>query len=156
MNDPFYEFDVLEEAHRFDFLSIGRTAIHKAIVYSATPVTNVYSLMLADVEHDGELNVYSISNNGDMRYVLATVYQTLIHFLDLHPNAIVAFTGSTSSRTRLYRSCLSIYLDQLQKNYRVLGQRKNAPEPEIFKPGTDYEYFVICLKSYKFESHLHT
>jgi hypothetical protein len=156
MNDPFYDFTVLDEAHRFDFLSIGRTAIHKAIVYNATQIPNVYSLMLADIEQDGELNVYSISNNGDMRHILATVYKSIVHFLNLRPNAIIAFTGSTSSRTRLYRSGTSIHLNELRKNFQVFGQKNDAPEPEAFMPGNDYEYFVICLKNHNFEHHLHT
>ncbi|MCF0053884.1 hypothetical protein LXM25_27670 [Dyadobacter sp. LJ53] len=156
MNEPFYDFTVLDEAHRYDFLSIGRTAIHKAIVYSSTSIPNLYSLMLADVEPNGELNVYSISNNGDMRHILATVYQTIVHFFDLHPNATIAFTGSSSSRVRLYRSGISIYINQLRENFQVFGIRSDASKPETFQPGNDYTYFVICLKNHNFDLHLHT
>lgn len=156
MNEPFYDFTVLDEAHRFDFLSIGRTAIHKAIIYSSTPIPNLYSLMLADVEHNGGLNVYSVSNNGDMRYILATVYKTIVHFLDLYPNAMIAFTGSSSSRIRLYRGGISIHINQLRENFQIFGQRRDASELEIFQPGNEYEYFVICLKNHKFDLHLHT
>ena len=58
MNEPFYDFTVLDEAHRFDFLSIGRNVI----ICSAggTPArTRLYraalSQNLSDLQNDFDI-----------------------------------------------------------------------------------------------------
>ena len=104
MDSPFYNFDVLEDAYRFTFNSVGPNGvIPKIIIYSKTDLPDYYNLALGDVRPDGTLDVFSKSNNGDMEKILATVIQTLMVFLAYHSEANVFFAGSTPTRTRLYQ-----------------------------------------------------
>ncbi|MCE7065468.1 DUF6934 family protein [Dyadobacter sp. CY326] len=153
MNEPFYDFTVLDEAHRFDFLSIGRTAIHKAIFYFKTEIPDFYNLVLAETDPDGELNIYSVSNNGDMKFILSTVYKTMMRFLDLHPNAVICFSGSTLARTRLYRTAISLNLKDLQENFDIYGVLQEEKYPEVFCKNKNYKGFFICRKNLKFTWH---
>jgi len=153
MNEPFYDFAVLDEAHRFDFLSIGRTAIHKVILYFTTEIPNFYNLVLAEVDPDGELNIYSVSDNGDMKIILSTVFKTIIHFLKLHPEAIICFAGSTPARTRLYRAAITLNLNAVQEHFDIYGALKDDGYPEVFCKNKYYEGFFICRKNLKFTWH---
>ena len=93
MDKPFYDFDILEDAFKYEFISVGHLNIKKIIVYQTTNLPDFYSLTLADVLPNGELDVFSESKNGDMEKVLATVIQTIQIFLSRYPNAKIAFSG---------------------------------------------------------------
>jgi hypothetical protein len=153
MNEPSYEFTVLKEAHRFDFLSIGRTAIHKAIIYFNTQVPGFYNLVLTDVEANGEMSIYTVSGNGDMKYILSTVYQTINHFISLNPEAVICSTGSTESRTRLYQIAISANLKNLEQDFDVYASLKEGGVPEVFCKGRSYQNFFICKKNKRFIKH---
>ena len=42
MNEPFYEFIVLDDAMRFEFESLGKRKLKKVILFSKTTVPNLY------------------------------------------------------------------------------------------------------------------
>jgi hypothetical protein len=150
MNEPSYELTVLKEAHRFDFLSIGWTAIHKAVIFFTTKAPQVYNVVLADILADGELDIYSVSNNGDMKFILSTVHKAIIHFLTLNPEAVICFTGSTEGRTRLYQIAISSNLEALEENFNIFGTLKKEGFPEAFCKGRIYDHFFICRKNVRF------
>lgn len=153
MNEPFYPFTILDEAHRFDFLSIGKTAIQKVVFYFTTEIPGFYNLVLAEIDPDGELNIYSVSNNGDMKFILSTVYKTIVCFLDKNPQAIICFTGSTPPRTRLYRAAISLNLNDLQGDFDIYGAFDHEKCPEVFCKNKNYKGFFICRKNLKFTWH---
>lgn len=145
MDSPFYNFEVLEDAYRFTFNSVGRNGvIPKIIIYSKTDLPDYYNLALGDVRTDGTLDVFSKSNNGDMEKILATVIQTLMVFLAYHPEANVFFAGSTTTRTRLYQIVLNKEIDKVDSMLIVLGLYDDYLEP--FEPNKNYEGFVVSKK----------
>lgn len=146
MDKPFYEFTILEDAYRYEFLSVGLKIIPKVIIYQTTDLPDFYSLILADVLHDGSLDVYSESKNGDMEKVLSTVIQTILAFLAHNPEAKVAFSGSTPHRTRLYGIILSKEIEKIHKSLTVLGLSDEGLVP--FERNQKYEGFVILKKKY--------
>ncbi len=145
MDKPFYEFEILNDAFRFDFFSIGiEKKIPKTIVYQKTTLPNYYNLTLADILPDATLDVFSKSNNGDMEKILATVIQTVIVFLAYHPNANIFFTGSTPGRTRLYQIVLSKEIAKAIISFDILGLFNDKLEQ--FETNKTYEGFVISKK----------
>ncbi len=77
-----------------------------------------------------------------MKVVLATVIQTLMYFLELNPQNSVIFTGSTQSRTRLYRATISKLLDSLDESYIVEGLTFEL-EKEKFDANKHYFAYLI-------------
>ena len=145
MDSPFYSFEVLEDAYRFTFNSVGQNGvIPKIIIYSKTDLPDYYNLALGDVRTDGTVDVFSKSNNGDMEKILATVIQTLMVFLAYHPEANVFFAGSTPTRTRLYQIVLNKEIDKVDSTLKVLGLYEDYLEP--FEPNKNYEGFVVSKK----------
>jgi len=53
-------------------------------------------------------------------------------------------TGSTKSRTRLYRMGITKYFEEIQKDYFIFGLRNE--EWENFEIGIEYEAFLAKRK----------
>ena len=108
MEEPFYPFSVSEDKLLFEFESVSsQTTVRKSIVYSRMNYPGFYNLALLDETADGTYSDLTVTNNKDMRHVLATVYQTVLVFLEGHADSRIFITGSTPSRTRLYRIAIS-------------------------------------------------
>ena len=54
-------------------------------------------------------------------------------------------TGSTESRTRLYRMGITKFLSEVEENFEVLGERND--EWETFRKNIEYESFLIRRKN---------
>ncbi|HET6253734.1 MAG TPA: hypothetical protein VFE32_06660 [Puia sp.] len=70
-------YDQLEIADDFsiiDFISEGKNGrIPKRIEFTLTDVPGIVNLAFGDIDANGEINDYSISNNGDRNKILSTV-----------------------------------------------------------------------------------
>ena len=92
----------------------------------------------------GHLNDTIISNNGDSEKVLVTVVAAIYAFTDKHQDIWVYATGSTKSRTRLYRMGITKYLSQAKKDFEVYGEV--GEDWELFKNNKEYDGFLIRRK----------
>jgi hypothetical protein len=143
MDKPFYDFRIEDDACQFSFTSTGPRPVNKLVLYSATNIPNLYNLSLADVEADGSPNYNSVRNNGDLTQLMATVAQTMLAFFERHPQALVAFSGNTPSRTRLYQIVLARELQAASKQLVLLGLQ--GTRLVSFEPNQPYDGFVISL-----------
>lgn len=100
--------------------------------------------LLHDLQTD-EVDDTVISDNGDGQKVLATVAATVYAFTDKYPEAWIYATGSTKSRTRLYRIGLTNNLDDITEGFELYGQR--GGEWQEFVSGIEYEAFLVRRRS---------
>lgn len=109
MEEEVYDFR-LTSRHtvRYEFESVSEKKVIKKIVeyVLVDKELSLYNLSLLDA-YEGGVSDENVSNNNDMPKVLATVYQTMLHFFQSSPHAIIIFEGSTTSRTRLYRIAIA-------------------------------------------------
>lgn len=147
MDKPFYDFQILEENLRFDFVSEGEKTIRKVIFYRAIPETLFFQLALVDVMDDGSFSDSVRSNNGDRNKVLATVVQTLRFFFEKYPDATIIFSGSDEIRTRMYERIISGELEKESNRFAFLGFNGKFFEP--FKKNKNYEAFGIALNNFQ-------
>ncbi|MEZ0484508.1 DUF6934 family protein [Fibrella aquatica] len=145
MTHPFYQFTSSVEALRYEFISVGKQSIPKVVIFTMTELPGIYSLTLANLLPDGSLDDMTINDNGDMETILATVLQCMNTFLDQNPEAIIAFSGSSMARTRLYRIAIARELEEATSRFNIWGLTQEAVEP--FTPNKAYEGFLISLKS---------
>lgn len=141
-----YELRSGEQLEVFEFVSVGINGrIPKIIQYTLTNYKGLYNLGFGDKNMEtGEIDDYSISNNGDSEKVLATVVATLYAFIDKHKGAMVYATGSSKSRTRLYRMGITKYLDEIKMDFEIFGELENGWNE--FQKGIDYKAFLVKLK----------
>lgn len=130
----------------FEFVSVGsKGSIPKMIEFQTTSTANLYNLAFGDKNAEtGELDDLAISNNGDTEKVLGTVVAAVYAFFDAHPDAIIYATGSTSSRTRLYRIGICKFYGEIENDYYLYGQIGDKLYP--FEAGKEYDGFVAQRK----------
>ena len=143
MNVDKYPLTIGETSMVFEFISEGLNGkISKLVVYRETNLHNLYNLGFGDKnDKTGNIDDVIITNNGDSQKVLATAAATLLHFMDKYPDAMVYITGTTKSRTRLYRIGITNNLEMIKMDFDVFGQRYDGWE--VFRKGVDYDAFLV-------------
>ena len=146
MNQPFYDYTILDEYKRYDFISIGEHIIKKTILFYKTQHVEIYSLTLADVTEDNKLDIYTVSDNGDMKKILATVLSAITTFLENYPNSKVVFSGSTPARTRLYQISITHELLNFESRFYIEGYTKESGFV-LFTKNKTYQGFAISNRN---------
>lgn len=143
MKLPKYELKAEKSLMVFEFLSQGpKGRIPKLIKFSETHLKDFYNLAFGDKDIEtGEIDDLTVSNNGDSEKVLATIVSAVYAFTDKNRNAWVYATGSTQSRTRLYKRGISKYYEEAVNDFEIYGLFEN--EWIDFNPNTDFEAFLI-------------
>ena len=146
LNTHIYPVSYAPDCLTFEFISEGlRGRIIKVVKYTPLHLINYYNLGFGDRDlRTGYLSDQSVSSNGDRKKVLATVAATLGFFLEKYPNAKVMASGSTPSRTRLYRMGINEFLPLIMNNFILQGLTRNGWE--IFNPNQNYLAFLIQKK----------
>jgi hypothetical protein len=131
----------------YSFYSEGPNGrIKKTVIYSILwddPV--VYNLAFGDEDpKTGNIDDTAKSNNQDRDKVLATVAATINEFMKAYGNFPVYAQGSTPARTRLYQLSISNLLDEINKDFMVMGFRNHAWE--LFEKNVNYEAFLVEKK----------
>jgi hypothetical protein len=119
--------------------------IPKIIKFSETTLKGFYNVAFGDKNLEtGDIDDAVVSNNGDSEQVLATVVSAVYSFTEQENEAWVYATGSTLSRTRLYRMGITKYFDEAKQDFIVFGLRDG--EWEEFMKEIDYTAFVVRRK----------
>ncbi len=108
----------------FEFESEGsKDKITKLIEFSEKNLKDFFNLAFGDKnEETGKIDDKIVSNNNDTEKVLATVVSAVLAFTDKYPDTWVYATGSTNSRTRLYRMGINKYFDEVQNEFHIYGE----------------------------------
>ncbi|MCF0053927.1 hypothetical protein LXM25_27885 [Dyadobacter sp. LJ53] len=67
----------------------------------------------------------SVTDNGDMPEIMATVMAVILHYLNEHPARRIVLTGNSKSRNRLYQIAIGKVLEVVQKDLHILGYDGN-------------------------------
>jgi hypothetical protein len=147
MRDQRYKIEVTSTFMSYEFTSEGpKGSIVKMIKYTETGYQNVYNLGFGDkLKDEDDFDDAVITDNKDSVRILATVAATVFLFTEKYPNAFVAATGSTQSRTRLYRIGISNHLEEIEQNFVVLGYKNNVWKR--FVKDQNYSAFLIKRKN---------
>ena len=137
-----------EFAYQYTFVSQGKERIEKAVIFSLTPIANLYNVGFGDVKANGSIDDRIRTNNGDLIRVLGTVIQIVKTFLEEHPFATVFFVGSSPSRTSLYRRILKTYYQTFSNDFiiSVFIGNENNPQETPFDPASTHEYLGFFIK----------
>jgi hypothetical protein len=127
MHYPRYEYSAENELNIFEFDSIGKNGkITKIVQYTEMSIKGYYNLGFGDLDIETkEINDEIATNNGDGLKVLATVVSTMYSFTGKKPDVYIYATGSSESRTRLYRMGITNNLEELKKDFYVFGLRND-------------------------------
>ncbi|SMC88553.1 DUF6934 family protein [Pedobacter africanus] len=131
----------------YTFISNGPNGnIKKIVVLEAISDDKcLYNLAFGDLNKDtGEIDDLAKSNNSDTQKILSTVAAIAADFLTRNPNVQLLATGSTASRTRLYRIGITRFWNEINTLFEVKGYI-NA-HWESFQKGKTYNAFLVTRK----------
>lgn len=132
MGYPYYELSANHDFTVFEFVSTGaKGAIRKAVKYTLTRNQNVYNMGFGDIISGNEAGVTeiddrSITDNGDLAKVLATVARSVYAFTEKYPGAYVLFGSSNPAKRRLFRMALARRLKEIARTFAIFGAVRNA------------------------------
>lgn len=149
MNLPKYDVLPDETKHIYEFVSEGKKGcIYKMVKFQKTNLINVYNLGFGDENPiTGEIDDKIVSDNGDMEKVLATVISIIYAFTEEFPNKWVYITGSSPTRTRLYRIIIMKYLSIVESDFTLRCWQNG--EWKDFYPNINCQGFVLKRKNNK-------
>lgn len=131
----------------FEFVSIGKYgSIPKRITFIPTELPEVYNLAFGDINENGEIDDYSISDNGDRNKILATIARVIELYTARYPERYIYFCGSTKERTRLYRMAVSINQEELSEKFEIFAEVDDSTEFLPFQKNMHISAFLIKRK----------
>jgi hypothetical protein len=125
----------------YEFTSIGpKGAIRKTIRFVLIS-HNCYNLSFGEMNKDtNKISDNVNSGNNDHEMILATVATVVEVFTSERPYSSIYARGSTPSRTRLYRICITKYWGNITIQFTILGLQNN--EWQEFMQNTPYNAFL--------------
>ena len=150
MHLPSYYFLEVSDHHSvFKFISSGPNGdVIKLIIFTEfNPTRKIYNLALVDVIENDKISDKNLSNNGDIRKILATVAQAIINYTSTFPDRTIYFEGSDEQgkRTSVYNAAIRKYFYILEKDFYIEGYL-NEKVKEKFNPLKTYKGFLVKRK----------
>jgi hypothetical protein len=147
--DMYPDYKYTHDYSVFDFVSIGKNgAIPKKITFTTTELEYVYNLAFGDVDENGDIDDFRISDNGDRNKILATVFNVVDIYTKKFPERWIYFRGSTSERTRLYRIAVGLNLEELSEIFEIYAFTDKQEELKLFTKNMEISSFVIKRKNH--------
>ncbi|MGG7662793.1 DUF6934 family protein [Dyadobacter sp. BHUBP1] len=138
-----YPYTANEATGHFKFQSVGKRGIIDKAIELTQIAPDIYNLALLDFDPVTQDYVDdSITDNGDMPEVLATVMAVILDHLSQFPRSSIVITGNSPSRTRLYKIAISKIGDDIKHQLKILGYQRSGWR--IFEPNQSYESFLIA------------
>jgi len=150
MNLPVYPVTRIDNKLIFYFESrnpFGENPVLKVIRYVMFHQHGAayYNLGFGDYDpENNEVSDTAVSDNGDMRKILATVVSTLKIFFQENPYEIVHINGNDRVRRAYYHKLIVDYSKLIEEFYVVKGRSPGRIEP--FQKGKSYEFILISRR----------
>jgi hypothetical protein len=148
MNLEHYQYQTSADFTSYFFFSEGpKGKIRKVVTFAEMPFfpSTTYAIGFGDIDPESGIVLDNvITNNGDTVIVLTTVANIVIAFSKRYGNNYIFAEGSTPSRTRLYRICISKYLAVISRDFDVWGYRNS--QFVVFQQNVDYQGFLVKRK----------
>jgi hypothetical protein len=149
MHKTSYPFQkIVGEEYYYTFMSIGdKGNIQKVIAFQPMNLL-LYNVALLDYDlASGEFSDDSASNNYDLGMVFATIFQIVEDFLSNNVHYSVYIKANTEIKNKLYYRIIKNNLKALATKYLILGVNNDDIEHFDSTHKTQYEAFIIRLKS---------
>lgn len=149
MDKKSYPFQkIVSEEYYYTFMSIGdKGNIQKVVAFQPMNLL-LYNVALLDYDSaSGEFSDDSASNNYDLGMVFATIFQIVEDFLSNNVHYSVYIKANTEIKNKLYYRIIKNNLKALETKYLILGVRNDDIENFDSTNKTQYEAFIIRLKS---------
>jgi len=138
---------IADDLSSFDFVSQGKYGqLLKRILFTPTEIGNIYNLVFGNLVTEDEIDDFSVNDNGDRNKILVTISKAIDNYTKRYPARMIYITGSTKSRTRLYRMAIGLYIEELSLKFDIYA--KTSGEFMPFYKNIEATAFLIKRKSF--------
>jgi hypothetical protein len=116
------------------------------IAFVPTRETGVFQLVFGNLVAEDDIDDVSVNNNGDRNKILATVANVVNKYTKRYPDRWIYFTGSSRSRSRLYRMAIGLNLEELSLTFDIYAITANRIVP--FCKNMEVTEFLVRRKSF--------
>jgi hypothetical protein len=147
MEKPVYNLRTSPNGLRYFFESVSDEKIIKKVIVFAQMDEDkmLYQLIFGNQLPNNEIDVMTVDDNQDREMILSTIISCIEQFFEKYPEKFVSFSGSTSSRNRLYRAVITKYLANDEPKYNIWGYNSDE-DLEPFQKNHHYIGFIIQKK----------
>ncbi|MCF6404368.1 hypothetical protein L3C95_15835 [Chitinophaga filiformis] len=115
-----------QKTTEYEFISIGPKGEIKKTVRFMKISRDFYNLSFGEMDEKTKRIIDNVnSGNNDHEMILTTVAAVVETFTINHPNSFIYVEGSTPSRTRLYRICITKYWIDITNQFKIFGLQNN-------------------------------
>jgi hypothetical protein len=142
MNLDRYKLITNQQQGQYEFLSEGLKGSIRKVIQFRPMKENIYNLAFGDWDESNQrINDKARSNNNDYKKILATVADSVIHFIQSKPHSIVFAQGETPAKTRLYQMAINREWAAISRLYKIKGFYMG--NWELFSPVRNYDAFTL-------------
>jgi hypothetical protein len=145
-----YEFSFNEDRTEFRFESVGPKGTIVKIVKFSQASENLFNLAFGDADSI-DFNDESISNNQDMRKVMATIANIVRVFVLHYQNVRIVVIPVDQRRKLLYNRIFQQYSNEILESYSIEAYFLNPRGKEAYTPSKIYDAFVLVPEKPIFE-----
>ena len=114
LHAPYMHLQALRDFSAFQFTSTGKAgSVTRQVRFNGQKDAGVYTLDLRDLPVTKKDDPGRITDQGDMKTVLATLIQIIEIYTERYPRRSIRLKGDTQEKSFLYRAALDHYLDIL-------------------------------------------
>ncbi len=133
---------------QYEFISEGKKSITKVVQFEQLEIDGYYNLAFGDRKTDGTVDDIVESNNNDLLKVMTTVIRIVQDFLEDKPDIKLFFQGSTSQRTKFYRTILKRNYSEFSRQFILTGLVKENSKiiEKPFYPESEEQFIAFIIE----------
>lgn len=142
-----YPIECSADKLRYSFVSSGLAGeIVKLVSYDYYRLS-LWNLSFGDANDDQtDFDDTVISDNGDMRKVMQTIFQTSLIFTDEYPNRKIYIEPVDRKRRVLYNRIFQEKQADIEQHFIIEGSFSHKIDNEPYNPLRIYDTFVVTRK----------
>ena len=114
LHAPYMHIQALRDFSAFQFISAGIAGpVIRQVRFNGQRDAGIYNLDLRDLPVTKKDDPGRVTDQGDMKTVLATLIQIIEIYTERYPRRSIRLKGDTQEKSFLYRAALDHYLDIL-------------------------------------------
>jgi hypothetical protein len=142
-----YPIEYSEDRLRYRFVSKGIEGdIVKLIRYECIDEIK-WNLAFGDANADeSDFDDVIVSNNGDMRRIIQTLFLTSLIFSEAYPNRKIYIEPIDRRRCLLYNRVFQDQQKEIEAYFVIYGVLPKRSKPDLFDPKRIYNSFILTRK----------
>jgi hypothetical protein len=145
----FYPLEISEDKLHYRFVSKGLSGDIIKLVNYENYEDDIWNLAFGDANEDEtDFDDTTISDNGDMRKVIRTIFETGVIFTDTHPKRNILIIPVDRQRQILYNRVFSDKYEEIEEHFIIEGINSKISDAEKYIPSKSYKAFLLTRKNF--------